>query len=316
MLYSPQFQRSFIHIGISMLSGILLIFLPLVLGYLIPIKKTNILEFINTQTSRLVLVILALMGLSLAGLDNLSQNLGQILLYTFTFFISISVCNLLALPWLDRLWPTPTSHVQRKLPLIKMGLESAKLVVVVALGLIVGLLLNVDLSWVEQASENILLLLLFFIGIQLRNSGMTLKQIILNKKGVIIATVILITSLLGGVIAALLLDIPINNGLAMASGFGWYSLAGILIGDGLGSIYGGAAFLNELLREILALIMIPLLINRYPNTAIGYAGATAMDFTLPVIQNCGGIRCVPIAIVSGFILSLLVPVLILFFISL
>ncbi|MCD9509973.1 lysine exporter LysO family protein [Photobacterium phosphoreum] len=299
-----------------MLSGILLIFLPLVLGYLIPIKKTNILEFINTQTSRLVLVILTLMGLSLAGLDNLSQNLGQILLYTFTFFISISACNLLALPWLDRLWPTPTSHVQRKVPLAKMMQESVKLVIVVALGLIIGLLLNVDLSWVEQASENILLLLLFFVGIQLRNSGMTLKQIILNKKGVIIAAVILVTSLLGGIIAALLLGIPINNGLAMASGFGWYSLAGILIGDGLGNIYGGAAFLNELLREMLALIMIPLLINRYPNTAIGYAGATAMDFTLPVIQNSGGIRCVPIAIVSGFILSLLVPVLILFFISL
>ncbi|WP_421021949.1 LysO family transporter, partial [Klebsiella pneumoniae] len=30
----------------------------------------------------------------------------------------------------------------------------------------------------------------------------------------------------------------------------------------------------------------------------------------------GGIRCVPIAIVSGFILSLLVPVLMLFFLSL
>ncbi|MCD9551838.1 DUF340 domain-containing protein [Photobacterium carnosum] len=299
-----------------MLSGILLIFLPLVLGYLIPIKKTNIIEFINTQTNRLVLVILALMGLSLAGLDNLSQNLGQILLYTFTFFISISVCNLLALPWLDRLWPTPTSHDHRKLPLAKMMQESLKLVIVVALGLIIGLLLNVDLSWVEQASEHILLLLLFFVGIQLRNSGMTLRQIILNKKGVIIAVVILVTSLLGGVIAALLLDIPINNGLAMASGFGWYSLAGILIGDGLGSIYGGAAFLNELLREMLALMMIPLLINRYPNTAIGYAGATAMDFTLPVIQNSGGIRCVPIAIVSGFILSMLVPILILFFLSL
>lgn len=299
-----------------MLSGILLIFLPLVLGYLIPIKKTNIIEFINTQTSRLVLVILALMGLSLAGLDNLSQNLGQILLYTFTFFISISVCNLLALPWLDRLWPTPTSHIHKKLPLTKMMLESGKLVGVVALGLIIGLLLNVDLSWVEQASGHILLLLLFFVGIQLRNSGMTLRQIILNKKGVIIAAVILVTSLLGGIIAALLLGIPINNGLAMASGFGWYSLAGILIGDGLGSVYGGAAFLNELLREMLALIMIPLLINRYPNTAIGYAGATAMDFTLPVIQNCGGIRCVPIAIVSGFILSMLVPILILFFLSL
>ncbi|WP_305416414.1 hypothetical protein [Photobacterium leiognathi] len=38
-------------------------------------------------------------------------------------------------------------------------------------------MLDIDLSWVDQASEAILLLLLFFIGIQLRNSGMTLKQI-------------------------------------------------------------------------------------------------------------------------------------------
>lgn len=299
-----------------MFSGILLIFLPLVLGYLIPITKTNILEFINTQTSRLVLVILALMGFSLAGLDNLSQNIGQILLYTFTFFCSITTSNLLVLPWLDRLWPISTATEYQKLPRVQMILESAKLIIVVVIGALLGRLIKIDLALIEQASETILLLLLFFIGIQLRNSGMTLKQIIINKQGMIIAAIIIVTSLLGGLIAALILDIPLNYGLAMASGFGWYSLAGILIGDNLGQIYGGAALLNELLREIVALIMIPLLINRYPSTAIGYAGATAMDFTLPVIQNSGGIRCVPIAIVSGFILSLLVPIFILFFLAL
>jgi uncharacterized membrane protein YbjE (DUF340 family) len=299
-----------------MFSGMLFIFLPLIVGYLIPVHKTSVLEFINTQTSRLVLVILALMGLSLAGLDNLGQNLSQILLYTATFFISISFCNLAALPLLDKLWPTNTAHDHRQLPLGKMIMESVKLVLVVAGGLIVGVTLGFDLSWVDQASETILLLLLFLIGIQLRNSGMTLRQILLNKKGIIIALVIIGTSLPGGIIAALILDIPITHGLAMASGFGWYSLAGILMGDGLGPIYGGAAFLNELMRELIALSLIPLIIQRYPNTAIGYAGATAMDFTLPVIQNCGGIKCVPIAIVSGFILSLLVPVLMLFFISL
>ena len=69
-----------------MFSGFLLIFLPLVIGYLIPVHRKKILNFINIQTSRLVLLILALMGLSLAGLDNLSQNLNQILLYTLTFF--------------------------------------------------------------------------------------------------------------------------------------------------------------------------------------------------------------------------------------
>ena len=299
-----------------MFSGMFYIFLPLVIGYLIAVEKAQILNFINTQTSRLVLVILALMGLSLAGLDNLGQNLNQIILYTSVFFVSISTCNLLVLPFVDKMWPTETSQEHRKLPFAKMMLESARLVLVVAGGLAVGLLSGIELGWVDQASEIILLILLFLIGIQLRNSGMTLRQILLNKKGLTIALLIVMTSLPGGLIAATLLDIPMTHGLAMASGFGWYSLAGILIGDGLGPVFGGAAFLNELLRELIALSLIPVLISRHPNTAIGYAGATAMDFTLPVIQNCGGIRCVPVAIVSGFILSLLVPVLMLFFLSL
>ena len=88
------------------------------------------------------------------------------------------------------------------------------------------------------------------------------------------------------------------------------------MGDAFGPIFGGASFLIELMRELVDLIAIPLLIRSYPSTAIGYAGATAMDFTLPVIQTTGGVRCVPVAIVSGFILSLLVPVMMLFFVSL
>ncbi|WP_299013900.1 lysine exporter LysO family protein [uncultured Photobacterium sp.] len=299
-----------------MFSGMLYIFLPLVIGYLIPVDKESVVDFINTQTSRLVLVILALMGLSLAGLDNVGKNLSQILIYTSVFFISISACNLLALPLLDKIWPTDTSQDHRKFPFFKMIMESVRLVLVVTAGLIVGLLSGFDLSWVDKASEIILLILLFLIGIQLRNSGMTLRQILLNRKGITIALLIVMTSLPGGIIAAMLLGIPLTHGLAMASGFGWYSLTGILIGDSLGPVFGGAAFLNELLRELVALSIIPIVIGRYPSTAIGYAGATAMDFTLPIIQNSGGIRCVPIAIVSGFILSLLVPVLILFFLSL
>ena len=42
-------------------------------------------------------------------------------------------------------------------------------------------------------------------------------------------------------------------------------------------------------------------------------GTTSMDFTLPVLQRTGGLDMVPAAIVHGFILSLLVPILIAFF---
>ncbi|OCH46503.1 hypothetical protein A6D96_20325, partial [Vibrio cyclitrophicus] len=261
-------------------------------------------------------VILALMGLSLAALDNLGSNLQTILLYTVTFFVCLGACNLMALPAIDKLLPLQTDSSKKKLPLSSMAMESAKLILVVGSGLIAGLVLPIGLDWVDTASEWILFVLLFFIGIQLRNSGLTLRQILLNKHGMVIAVTIVITSLVGGVIAAYLLDIPLFKALAMSSGFGWYSLAGILMGDAFGPVYGGASFMLELLRELVALVLIPVLIRSYPCTSIGYAGATAMDFTLPVIQTTGGVRCVPIAIVSGFILSLLVPILMLFFVSL
>ncbi|MEZ8080218.1 lysine exporter LysO family protein [Enterovibrio norvegicus] len=299
-----------------MLPGMLYIFLPLIVGYLIKVNSDKLLDIINRSTSRLVFVILGLMGLSLAGLDDLTTNLNQILLLASTFFLCIGVANLLALPFLDMLLSTKTEQHKRDVPLSAMLMESVKLVFVVGGGLILGLLLPIPLNWVDPASEGILLILLFLIGIQLRNSGMTLKQIILNKKGLSVAAVIIVTSLGGGLIAAWLLSLPYNYGLAMASGFGWYSLAGILMGDALGPVYGGASFLLELARELVAIVLIPLLISRYPLTAIGYGGATSMDFTLPIIQTTGGVKCVPIAIVSGFILSLLVPILMMFFVAL
>lgn len=299
-----------------MFSGMIFIFAPLFVGYLFSISNKKLLNTINTYTSYLVYVILFLMGLSLAALDNLGSNLQTILLYTATFFLIIGTCNLSVLPLIDKALPLQTEQSGNKLPLSTMALESLKLILVVGSGLIVGLVLPIDLSWVDTASEWILIFLLFLIGIQLRNSGLTLRQILLNKHGMIIAVVIILSSWCGGLLAAFVLDIPLTKGLAMASGFGWYSLSGILMGDAFGPVFGGASFMIELLRELVALVMIPMFIRKMPCSAIGYAGATAMDFTLPVIQTAGGVKCVPIAIVSGFILSLLVPVFMLFFVSL
>lgn len=299
-----------------MFSGMLYIFTPLVIGYFFSINNKSLLEALNKATSWLIYIILFLMGLSLAALDNFGSNLKTIVTMTLVFFVSIGACNLLSLPLVDRILPLKTENLTSNLPLSAMALESLKLILVVGSGLVAGLLLPIGLGWVETASEWILLALLFFIGIQLRNSGLTLKQILVNKQGMAIALIIVVSSLVGGAIAAMVLDISVYKGLAMASGFGWYSLAGILMGDAFGPVYGGASFMIELLRELVALVFIPLLITRKPCTAIGYAGATAMDFTLPVIQSTGGVRCVPVAIVSGFILSLLVPVMMLFFVSL
>lgn len=303
-----------------MLSGLLFVIIPLVLGYLVKLKDTQYLARIDKTCAQLVSVILFLMGLSLAKMDQLGQNLAQMLQIAGVLFICISGCNLLALPLLDKRWNTQVTTRKAELPFKAMLTGSGKLILAVAIGLGVGLLARSIwpgcLFWVDDASEGILLLLLLLIGISLRNSAMSLKQILLNAKGMKLALVVALSSMPGGLLAAWWLELPWNQGLAMASGFGWYSLTGILVTDYLGPVLGGGAFLNELLREMVAIMLIPLLIARYPATSVGFAGATAMDFTLPVIQQSGGNSLVPTAIVSGFVLSLLVPVLVTFFLTL
>jgi uncharacterized membrane protein YbjE (DUF340 family) len=98
--------------------------------------------------------------------------------------------------------------------------------------------------------------------------------------------------MVAGVINAFILDLPLKTGLAMASGFGWYSLSGILLTESFGPVIGSAAF-NDLARELLAIMLIPGLVRRSRSTALGLCGATSMDFTLPVLQRSGGWRWCP-----------------------
>lgn len=297
-----------------MFSGLLIILLPLIVGYLIPLYRESALRLINRFLSWIVYVILFFMGISLAFLDNLSANLLSILHYSVVTVVVILLCNIAALFWLERTIPWKNNHQQEKLPSrIAMALESLKLCGVVVLGFLLGLTGWSFLQHATEASEYTLIFLLFLIGIQLRNNGMTLKQIVLNRRGMIVAIVVVASSMVAGVINAVILDLPLKTGLAMASGFGWYSLSGILLTESFGPVIGSAAFFNDLARELIAIMLIPGLVRRSRSTALGLCGATSMDFTLPVLQRSGGLELVPAAIVHGFILSLLVPVLMAFF---
>lgn len=297
-----------------MYSGLLIILLPLIAGYLVPLRSKSLIQVINRLLSWMVYVILFFMGISLAFLENLSSNLMLILQYTLVFFLCIFCANALLLYLLERRRPWQNTHRQEKLPSrLHMALESLKLCGVVLGGFIVGLTQWPWLQFASKGGEYALILLLLLVGIQLRNSGMTLRQIVLNRRGMLVAIVVAVSSLVGGALAALLLGLPLKTGLAMASGFGWYSLSGILITDAYGPVMGSAAFFNDLARELVAIMLIPTLVRRSRSSALGLCGATSMDFTLPILQRSGGVEMVPPAIVHGFLLSLLAPILIALF---
>ncbi|RKR06779.1 uncharacterized membrane protein YbjE (DUF340 family) [Kushneria sinocarnis] len=294
-----------------MLIGLLLLLLPLVLGYLVVFNDERWRSLVSRSVNATIHFILLLMGLSLAGLDNLAGQFSRMGGQALVLFLLTATLNLATLAvldhWRHRQRPPASGGMPGAGALGASLLDGARLIGVVALGLTLGLLLPALSQHAERATELALYVLLALIGMQLRNAGVALRQILLNRFGLAVALTLAGSSLLAGLIAAPLLDWPWSQGIAMSAGFGWYSLSAVVIGDQLGPALGGIALFNDLGRELLAMLLIPLLLRRRPAMGVGYAGATAMDVTLPMIQRAGGLESVPLALVSGFLLSLAAP---------
>ncbi len=110
---------------------------------------------------------------------------------------------------------------------------------------------------------------------------------------------------------SLVTELSANEGMAIASGFGWHSLSAVLLAEMKGSDIGAIAFLSNVFRESLTMLSIPFLVKIVgPYAAIAPGGATTMDVTLPIIEKYCGKRAAIVGFINGVILSTLVPIII------
>lgn len=98
-----------------MFSGLLIILVPLIVGYLIPLRHRTALQLINRLLSWIVYLILFLWVLA-AFLDNLASNLLAILHYSAVSVTVIILCNIAALFWLERSLPRDTTTSKKNSP--------------------------------------------------------------------------------------------------------------------------------------------------------------------------------------------------------
>ena len=153
--------------------------------------------------------------------------------------------------------------------------------------------------------------MLFLVGLDLGRQGEAVSSIKAAGIGaMLIPLAVLCGSLIFGALAGLFLPFSPRETAAAAAGMGWYSLAPTLLAP-YSLKLSAAAFLSNVLREILSILLIPVMARR-----IGYlecvsaAGATAMDTVLPVIVRATDHRMTVYAFASGLICSLSVPVLV------
>ncbi|MDY3885276.1 lysine exporter LysO family protein [Porphyromonas somerae] len=187
------------------------------------------------------------------------------------------------------------------------------------LGLALGGIDLVPDTIVESDLGNYLLyLLLFLVGLSVGNDRDTIRGFReLSPRLLALPFLTIIGSMCGGVVAALLLGQSLYEMLAVSQGLAYYSLSSILITEKLGITLGAIALFSNVFRELLTLLLAPLLVKYLgPLAPIAAGGATTMDVTLPAILNASGKEYLVPAIYHGFVCDFSVPILVTLFIEL
>ena len=170
----------------------------------------------------------------------------------------------------------------------------------------------------SQISYYVLCLLMLCVGFSLGNDVKILKSFkSFNHRLFLLPLATILGTLIGcGVVGIFLPHRTIADCMAVGSGFGYYSLSSIFITEYKGAQLGTIALLSNILREILTLLLTPILVKYFGKLApISAGGATTMDTTLPIIMQYSGKEYVPISVFHGFVTDFSVPFLVTLFCS-
>lgn len=158
-----------------------------------------------------------------------------------------------------------------------------------------------------------LYVLLFLVGLGIGSDTKALSAVLrLHFKTLLIPAAVVVGSLVGaGLMGMALPGLNTRQGMAVGAGFGYYSLSSVIISQIQPGELGVIALMSNIMREVLTLVSVPLLVKWFGQVSpIVAGGATAMDTTLPIISRHVSPEMAMTAVVSGVILSMLVPILI------
>lgn len=155
--------------------------------------------------------------------------------------------------------------------------------------------------------------LLFCVGMSIGSNDNIVSEFrSLNPRLALLPVATILGSFAGSLVAWLFLQYRgVTDCMAVGSGFAYYSISSIFITQYRGAELGTVALLANIYREILTLLIAPLLAKVFgPLATISSGGATTMDTTLPIISQTCGQQYVVVSLFHGFVVDFSVPFLV------
>ena len=161
-------------------------------------------------------------------------------------------------------------------------------------------------------------LLMLLVGISIgsdRRLGEILRT--LRPRVLLLPLATTVGTFAGTALVSLFLSYSVSECLAVGAGFAYYSLSSIFISQYKGAELGTIALISNIARELITLLLTPLLARHLgPLIPISCGGASTMDTTLPVITRYCGKEWIFVSIVHAMILDFSVPFWVIFFCTL
>ena len=161
--------------------------------------------------------------------------------------------------------------------------------------------------------------MIFIAGIEIGSNRGILKRIC-NLHSALLALAIPLAVACGSICGALLLGhivgLSAYDSLLVGGGLGWYSFSSVVITAMYSTEIGTVAFLANMMREISGFFLIPLLVRVHKFLALAPSGAATMDSGLPVVIKYTNLHVGMYSFINGLVLTLIVPVLISWLLSL
>lgn len=167
-------------------------------------------------------------------------------------------------------------------------------------------------------STQVLWLMIFMVGITVGGSPSARELIRQIRPQILLLPLATIVGTYAGVaLLSVFLVYRLAECCAIGAGFAYYSLSSIIISQYNGPELGTIALLSNLLRELISLLIIPVLARLWsPAAGIVSAGVTSLDSCLPCIIASSGEKWLLPALVHGMVMEISVPFWVLLFCTL
>lgn len=164
----------------------------------------------------------------------------------------------------------------------------------------------------EELATWIVYFMLLSVGITMGINSQAWKVIqSLKGKILLVPLGILGGTILGAIVSWLILqDISLKDLIAIASGLGYYSLSSMLVTQFTTPDLGALTLLVNIAREIIAMTLAPLFIRLAGELGPLSVAAASSEVCIPIIARTSGELNTILAIFSGAVLTVCVPIII------